>query len=72
MVLQIWTLLLNGRVQISVLPMQWFSFQIHGTEKYKSIALQCQQTEPILPRQQILLTVKRFLSNQFVATEHQL
>jgi hypothetical protein len=38
-------------------------------EKYKSIATQCQQTEPILPRQRILLTAKRFLSNQIVATE---
>jgi hypothetical protein len=38
-------------------------FRIHGTEKYKSIATQCQQTETILPRQRILLTVKRFWSN---------
>jgi hypothetical protein len=45
-------------------------FRIHGTEKYKSIAMRCQQTEPILPRQRILLTVKRFLSNQVVATEY--
>jgi hypothetical protein len=33
-------------------------FRIHGTEKYKSIATQCLQTEPILPWQRILLTVK--------------
>jgi hypothetical protein len=45
-------------------------FRIHGTEKYKSIATRCQQTEPILPRQQILLTVKRFLSKQIFATEY--
>jgi hypothetical protein len=32
--------------------------RIHGTEKYKSIATQCLQAEPILPWQRILLTVK--------------
>jgi hypothetical protein len=31
-------------------PTQRFSFRVHKTEKYKSIATQCQQTEPILPR----------------------
>jgi hypothetical protein len=45
-------------------------FRIHETEKYKSIATQCQQTESILPWQRILLTVKRFFSNQIVATEY--
>jgi hypothetical protein len=45
-------------------------FRIHGTEKYKSIATQCLQAERILPWQRILLTVKRFLSNQIVATEN--
>jgi hypothetical protein len=44
-------------------------FRIHGAEKYKSIATQRQQTEPILPLQQILLTVKRFLRHQIVATD---
>jgi hypothetical protein len=44
-------------------------FRIHETEKNKSIATQCLQAERILPWQQILLTVKRFLSNQIVATE---
>jgi hypothetical protein len=33
-------------------------FRIYETEKYKSIATQCLQAEPILPWQQILLTVK--------------
>jgi hypothetical protein len=33
-------------------------FRIHGTEKYKSIATRCQQTEPIIPWQRILLTFK--------------
>jgi hypothetical protein len=45
-------------------------FRIHGTGKYKSISTRCQQTEPILPRQRILLTVKSFLSNQVVGTEY--
>jgi hypothetical protein len=57
-ILQIWALLLNGRVRISAFPTQRFSFRIHGTEKYKSIATQCLQAERILPRQRILLTVK--------------
>jgi hypothetical protein len=45
-------------------------FRIHETEKYISIATRCQQTELILLWQRILLTVKRFLSNQVVATEY--
>jgi hypothetical protein len=57
-VLQIWTMLLNGRVRISALPTQRCSFQIHGTQIYKSIATQCLQAERILPWQRILLTVK--------------
>jgi hypothetical protein len=69
-VLQIWTLLLNGRLRILAFPTKRFSFRIYGTEKYKFIATRCQQTEPILLRQRILLTVKNFLSNQIVATEY--
>jgi hypothetical protein len=38
-------------------PMQRFSFRIYETQKYKSITTQCQQTEPIIPRQRVLLTV---------------
>jgi hypothetical protein len=57
-VLQIWTLLLNGRVRILALPTQRCSFRIHGTEKYKSITMQCLQAERILPWQRIQLTVK--------------
>jgi hypothetical protein len=41
-------------------------FRIHGTEKYKSIATRCLQAERILAWQRILLTVKRFLSNQII------
>jgi hypothetical protein len=41
-------------------------FRIHGTEKYKSTATQCLQAERILPWKRILLTVKRFLSNQII------
>jgi hypothetical protein len=41
-------------------------FRIHGAEKYKSIATQCLQAERILPWQRILLTIKRFLSNQII------
>jgi hypothetical protein len=41
-------------------------FRIHGTEKYKSIATQYLQAERTLPWQRMLLTVKRFLSNQII------
>jgi hypothetical protein len=66
-IFQIWTQLFNGRLRIPAFPAQRFSE--YTRQRNINPLLRNIQAERILPWQRILLTVKRFLSNQIVAME---